>query len=285
MTSRKKPVQLNASRPGVSSVRAPRRRSAKGFEHEAPKPKERLARSNELASTLLALSDDLPFAESPDDVVLLEEAEEIDLPEIAAEITEAAAEGGLAQVDEALLDDEVLEVRRPEVVAELGEDPVRLYLREIGEVKLLDSDSEFRLATLIEARRQIGTFLQRPVRKGTLPAVGGYRSLLSELVTSWNRFMEDAKRLNKELPDLCLMVVEAQSLHNGWQSSSRSYLRGYLSNDRWGHDTLWDSMVRKAYTVFLCLYLLPAGYAEWLAQSYQDLPRAAGPGHAPSKPS
>ena len=56
--------------------------------------------------------------------------------------------------------------------------PVRLYLREIGEVKLLDSDSEFRLATLIQADRQLGTFRQRPVRKGTSPVVGGYHSLL-----------------------------------------------------------------------------------------------------------
>jgi RNA polymerase primary sigma factor len=44
-----------------------------------------------------------------------------------------------------------------EVAAELSEDPVRLYLREIGQVKLLGSDSEFRLATIIEADRLIGT--------------------------------------------------------------------------------------------------------------------------------
>ena len=76
--------------------------------------------------------------------------------------------------------------------------------------------------------------------------------------------MEDAKRLNKELPDLCLILQEAQALHNGWESAARSYLRAYLASDLWGHDTLWDSMVRKSYTVFLCLYLLPADYADWL---------------------
>ena len=47
--------------------------------------------------------------------------------------------------------DEVPEAVRSATAAELSEDPVRLYLREIGEVKLLDSDSEFRLATQIEA--------------------------------------------------------------------------------------------------------------------------------------
>jgi RNA polymerase primary sigma factor len=169
------------------------------------------------------------------------------------------------EVEEDLIDEDVLEVRRPEIAAELAEDPVRLYLREIGEVKLLDSDSEFRLATLIEAKRQIATFRQHPARKGIAPAIGIYHSLLSELTTSWQRFIEDAKRLNKELPDLCLMLAEAHSLHEGWESSAPSYLRAYLSSDQWGHDTLWDSMVRKAYTVFLCLYLLPNEYADWLS--------------------
>ena len=39
----------------------------------------------------------------------------------------------------------------PILAEEMSEDPVRLYLREIGQVKLLSSDSEFRLATMIES--------------------------------------------------------------------------------------------------------------------------------------
>ncbi len=171
--------------------------------------------------------------------------------------------------EDELLDDEALEEEVPELAAELSEDPVRLYLREIGEVKLLDSDSEFRLATLIEARRQMVAFRKRPVRKGTSPLVGAYHSLLSELATSWKRFGEDARRLKKELPDLCLMLEEAQSLQKGWESKNRGYLRAFLSGDLWGHDTLWDSMVRKAYSVFVCMHLLPAHYASWLGQYMQ----------------
>ncbi|HTP01701.1 MAG TPA: sigma-70 family RNA polymerase sigma factor [Anaerolineales bacterium] len=202
--------------------------------------------------------------EQAEDVLLLEETEEPPLPE-ASDMSESLAEADLVQPEEDLLDDEVLDVGRPEIAAELAEDPVRLYLREIGEVRLLDSDSEFRLATLIEAKRQVATFQQRPVRKGVSPATGIYHSLISELSTSWQRFTEDARRLNKELPDLCMALAEAQSLHEGWEISPRSYLREYLSSDLWGHDTLWDSMVRKAYTVFLCLYLLPSDYARWLS--------------------
>src|SRR5690349_23781945 len=56
-----------------------------------------------------------------------------------------------------------------EVTYELAEDPVRLYLREIGQVKLLDADSEFRLATFIEAQRQITNLHKLKPRKGVVP--------------------------------------------------------------------------------------------------------------------
>jgi RNA polymerase primary sigma factor len=174
------------------------------------------------------------------------------------------------EADTGSLDDISLDVHRPEIAAELAEDPVRLYLREIGLVKLLDSDSEFRLATLIEANRLIGTLRRRPIRKGTQPAAGIYHSLLSEMLTSWKRFGEDAKHLQVQMPDLCLTLAEAQSLHNGWEFNTPSYLRAFLANDLWGHDPLWDSMVRKAYSVFLSLYLLPADYADWLSHHIQD---------------
>jgi RNA polymerase primary sigma factor len=157
----------------------------------------------------------------------------------------------------------------PELAAALAEDPVRLYLREIGEVPLLDSESEFRLATLIEAKRQIAALRQRPFRKGTTAGVACYQSLLAELGTSWKRFQEDARRLKTELPDLCTMLNEAQGLHQTWDPGTRSYLRAFLANDLWGRDPLWDSMVRKAYAVFLCLYLLPLEYAGWLSGQMQ----------------
>ena len=168
-------------------------------------------------------------------------------------------------MEEQLLEDEGIAEERPEFAAELADDPVRLYLREIGEVPLLDSDSEFRLATLIEAKRQISALLKRPSKRRTPAETACYQSLLAELATSWKRFHEDAKRLKKELPDLCMMLQEAQALHKRWDTPTPSYLRGFLADDSWGRDPLWDSMVRKAYTVFLCLYLLPADYAVWFA--------------------
>src|SRR5512144_2946429 len=73
--------------------------------------------------------------------------------------------GVLTQQEDESLEDDTLDIENPHLLAELSEDPVRLYLREIGEVKLLDADSEFRLATMIEANRLVITYRRRPLRK------------------------------------------------------------------------------------------------------------------------
>ena len=163
-----------------------------------------------------------------------------------------------------------LTLRSHELAAELSEDPVRLYLREIGQVKLLDSDSEFRLATLSEADRYITTLRKLKQRKGISQASSIYHSLLLEMLTSWERLIEDAARLERELPDLALMIAEAQSLHAGWQFDSPSYFRAYLDNGHWGVDHLWGDLARHAYGVFLSLYLLPFKYAEWLLMHVRE---------------
>ena len=181
----------------------------------------------------------------------------------------------LAQQENEFLEDDVIDIKNPEVAAELSEDPVRLYLREIGQVKLLDSDSEFRLATIIEANRFVSMLRRRPLTKGISFECSIYHAILLELHTSWERLIEDAKRFQYELPDFNLIVTEAQALHAGWQSDAPSYLRAYLDNGHWGIDNLWDDLARNAYSVFLSLYLFPFKYAEWLLKhlhQHQHLP-------------
>jgi RNA polymerase primary sigma factor len=168
----------------------------------------------------------------------------------------------LAQQEEELLEDDPINLKSPEVAAELSEDPVRLYLREIGQVKLLDSDSEFRLATIIEANRFVITLRRRPLTDGLSRECAIYHAILAEMHTSWERLVEDANRLHYELPDLGLILTEAQALHAGWQSDAPSYLRAYLDNGHWGVDQLWDNLARNAYSVFLSLYLFPLSYAK-----------------------
>jgi RNA polymerase primary sigma factor len=170
----------------------------------------------------------------------------------------------LAQQEEELFEDDTIDLKNPEVAAEVSEDPVRMYLRDIGEVKLLNSDSEFRLATIIEANRFVSTLRRRPLVKGLSRECAIYHGILSEMHTSWERLVEDAKRLHYDPPELGLILTEAQALHAGWQSDAPSYLRAYLDNGHWGVDPLWDTLARNAYSVFLSLYLFPWTYAEWI---------------------
>jgi hypothetical protein len=154
-------------------------------------------------------------------------------------------ESDLSMDDAASLDDdEPIEAARV-LSSEMHQDPVRLYLSEIGKVKLLDSDSEFRLSTMIEAHRLVERLERRAPRKGIGLATQVYRAVLDELVISWKRFMEDAKRQGVSLPDLGLVLAEAQSLRKGWESDSHSYLRAFLDNGRWGSDVEWNNFGRQ----------------------------------------
>jgi RNA polymerase primary sigma factor len=199
-------------------------------------------------------------------------AEDVDLDsEEVEEIIEPDVESLVQQEEELEEDEDILDLKKsPQLAAELSEDPVRLYLREIGQVKLLDADSEFRLATLIEADRLIMAFRRRPQKDDVTSSCMIYRAVVNELLTSWERLKDDAKRLKCDLPDLALLLAEAQALQSGWEIAEPSYLRAYLDNGLWGQDPTWDSMVRKAFSVFMCLYLLPVPFADWLMNHLQQ---------------
>jgi RNA polymerase primary sigma factor len=148
------------------------------------------------------------------------------------------------------------------VSMELSEDPVRLYLKEIGQINLLDADSEFRLATRIEAQRHVEN-LEKHLANQSRHNHALYSMVVRDLITSWGRLMEDARNLQQnDVPDLSLVLAEAQMLRQKWQADEPSYLRTYLDNGLWGKDNLWDGLVRHAFSVFMCLYLLPSDVAE-----------------------
>ncbi len=204
-----------------------------------------------------------------DEILIKEEPDEQGLVQASEEWTELAMEDPV----------EILE--DPAIALELSEDPVRLYLKEIGQIHLLDADSEFRLAARIEAERRL-----KAVEKHITPVYGKpghYRALFSgvvqDLVTFWGRLQEDANRLNQGTPpDLNLILTEAQMLRRQWQAAEPSYLRSYLDNGLWGKDALWDGLVRYAFGLFLCMYLLPVDMAEKLGRYLHkdaELPSAA----------
>ena len=205
----------------------------------------------------------------------LPEGEEPEELEPAAE-----PENGFPSVEELndLVLDDTLELDRAELAAELSEDPVRLYLREIGQVKLLDAAREFRLAAMIEGRRVILLTMRRRQTGQLTPnssATNAYRVLIGDLLTAWVRLGEDAGRLGLTIPDAALLLAEAQSLHESWESLSPSYLHNYMEHELWGTDPIWDSLVGHAYNVFVIFYIMPEKYADWLLkhiQAHQDLP-------------
>jgi len=172
---------------------------------------------------------------------------------------EPALGKGLNEDEDLLAEDPLELLEDPALAVELSEDPVRLYLKEIGQIHLLDADSEFRLATQIEAERRI-----RNLKKHlSIPRAGDCShallcSIYDDLITSWKRLQEDARRLNhNSVPDLLLVLSEAQLLRQQWQTELPSYMRSFMDNGSWGKDRLWDELVRNAFTLYLSFYLLP----------------------------
>ncbi len=162
------------------------------------------------------------------------------------------------------LEDPLEILEDPSLAVELSEDPVRLYLKEIGQINLLDADSEFRLAARIEAERELDTLKSQvdPTLKGADWTRQLLHLLVDEMCVSWESFKAAAEKIGQaDIPDLALVLLEAQALRQAWQSDTPSYLRSYLDNGQWGRVPLWDALVRHAFKVFLCLYLLPSDLA------------------------
>jgi len=145
-----------------------------------------------------------------------------------------------------------------------SDDPVRLYLREIGRVELLDVNSEFRLATMVEGKRFISSSRCQLLRGSISVESNTYRTIVSDLLIFWETLEKLAKKNKAELPDLGMMLAEAQSLQHGWETDVPSYTRAYLNNGKWGRDEKWNHLAKHVYEIYLGLYLLPFSYAGWL---------------------
>ena len=172
-------------------------------------------------------------------------------------------ESSLAELEED--DDEDEEVAEREISpGEPSDDPVRLYLREIGRVELLDVNSEFRLATMIEGLRFVSGSRCQLLRGTYSVETSTYRTVVSDLLEYWGVLQNLAKKGKFQLPDLGLMLAEAQSLQHGWETDVPSYTRAYLDNGLWGRDANWNRLAQSVYQLFLCFYLLPFSYAGWL---------------------
>jgi RNA polymerase primary sigma factor len=168
--------------------------------------------------------------------------------------------------------DTIADLRQDSNLAmDINQDPVRLYLKEIGNIELLNPDQEFWLATRLEASRRIDLLnRQHPLAKRNEPdPYAFYRAMYNDMKTCWDRLEDDTLRLGFQGPDLIKLFDEAQSLRQSSNLENRSYLRSYLDNGLWGRDLLWDSVARKAFSVYLYIYMLPACAVEPLKEYIQ----------------
>ncbi|MHC1773323.1 MAG: RNA polymerase sigma factor RpoD/SigA [Flexilinea sp.] len=153
------------------------------------------------------------------------------------------------------------------------EDPVRLYLKEIGLIDLLDTDSEFRLATCIEADRCLDKYesLLKDTPEEIFPRKI-YENVCKYLVKTWNEFLTELKKYkaNSRLPEITLLISETQQLCRTWKIESPSYLRSFLDNGVWGQDQKWSVVVKPLYEAFLNFYLLPESMQDSLIETTKN---------------
>jgi RNA polymerase primary sigma factor len=162
----------------------------------------------------------------------------------------------------------------------ISQDPVRLYLKEIGQISLLNAESEFRLATRNEAKTRLDWLRNRVAGKdhhqGKQNAV--YYQIITDLDHTYlNLQLFSQKNPAFELPDFCLMVVEAQDLRTQWNMDAPSYTRSYLE-EYWLQNNksadkirkeLINGFVQEIYAFFLASYLLPESTAKYLVEYMQ----------------
>jgi RNA polymerase primary sigma factor len=184
------------------------------------------------------------------------------------ELTQTALEWGDIVTEDTL---EIL--ANPVIAVELAEDPVRLYLKEIGQIHLLDVDSEFRLATCVEAQRHLETLWPAPSEINGNDQI--YRTIFSsvytDLATAVTKLEKAPHVRELALPDYGLMLAEAQMLRRQLRTDVPSFTRSYFDNgDLWGKSPAWDKFVGSIYHVFLCMYITPSKQAELILNHLKE---------------
>lgn len=141
-----------------------------------------------------------------------------------------------------------------DVSDEFVNDPIQLYLRDIAHNKLLNADEEFKLAIMVQAKEQLVLYEKDAIRLDV-------ECIFKDMCTTWEQVKRDASRLNYHDPDLREIMSEAAALNQAEVFQSKSAMRNYLNDPRWGPDKHWEDLARDLLRFFMDAYLLPT---EWL---------------------
>jgi RNA polymerase primary sigma factor len=187
------------------------------------------------------------------------------LEEMGIEVPTDGADGESFSLDSD--EDDLLDLDDEEVGEEaeidgmaLADDPVRLYLKEIGQVSLLDPNRETWLSSQMAAVSLLSLATERAEEQlGHHPnGVEVVKTLYAHLLRFWEEVINRVKVTKNTLPDLKVLLREAQSLRGDcWTNHEPSYIRLYLERGEWGHDDNWTALARSLFEVFQALYLIP----------------------------
>jgi RNA polymerase primary sigma factor len=155
---------------------------------------------------------------------------------------------------------------------EADEDPVHTYLKEIGQVPLLAAKQEIWLATQLVAASVLVDLTNKVMEEGEQNGIH-IRTVLANyesLVDGWQWALQASQLIDVELPDLSLVIREAQQLRLNWHSTSPSYLRHYLNDGDWGQAEEWGDLAKGVFSIFTAIYLLPNNLSNQICDHYLE---------------
>jgi len=170
-------------------------------------------------------------------------------------------------------DDDLLDEQLDRIVSSSGvssDDPVRMYLKEIGQVELLTKDKETWLAVQLAAVNQIDD-LRRGIAKKNRAAPSAsqvYLAYYAQALDYWAYVAQIAGESGVEMPEVDLLIEEAQMLRRTWESKEKSYVRYFLRQGNWGRDEVWTSLANALLQVFHLLYITPTELQTFILSSY-----------------
>lgn len=157
------------------------------------------------------------------------------------------------------------------------DDPVHTYLKEIGQVPLLTSEHEIWLSVQLAAANTLEELTAQAAAENANGDLHLKTMLLNyeSLLSSWRRAQKAAQVIQVELPNVSMLIVEAQQLRQEWRSDIPSYLRHYLNDGEWGQADEWGDLTVSVFDMFTAIYLLPTDQMTRLSAFYEnqlDLP-------------
>jgi len=157
----------------------------------------------------------------------------------------------------------------PAILA-MTDDPVKLYLREIGRIELLDTDEEFWLASRMRGQA-LANEIKAGLEKTTEYPNQALLTAIFQKLQAMNVTLEaSSKNTEISLPDITLLLSEAQMLRETWQADQPSYLRAFLEHEFWANPDRLNDIVKIIFRIYLCFYLLPIELADKLLKYVQE---------------